>query len=368
MGNLTDDLLKRVILSKYLLSVGDSHLRKPSELFAAGLAVSTIQDAIETFLRAVAAHVHATVKDQEQFHAIIDKVEEKTGKPVKYRTALNELNRTRVSFKHFALEPKIEDAQRLYRDTEQFFREATQDFLAINPDSISVVGLVGHKRTENWLNKAQAGLEVQSYEAAIADAATAFQIYRRRSHKYLAPAPAPTPRIGQHEFDKLIASYEKRLSKLEEMLDLQIAGIQAADYIRFRRISPIVNLAVSGNREVIWNRTYVTAVEGDDPSESTARFCIDFVMSSIFAMKRVQPDKPRYKHLSNSSGKVRVTHSCKIVVWPSDNPEVVADAEPGDILDRAAGSIAQVNDPNHTAVSFQDEDVWVPSDCVKSEP
>src|SRR5688572_5320577 len=132
--NLPDDVVKRLVLSKYLLMKARDQLNE-KQLFAAGIAIGSLQDSIEGLLRVVAEHLHCQVKPQTAFDQLVYLVRDggqAIGKRISYSTSLVQLNKARVNFKHFGLEPRFEDVQKLQGDMEHFYSATVREFLSVD--------------------------------------------------------------------------------------------------------------------------------------------------------------------------------------------------------------------------------------------
>jgi len=154
MSEIRKELLDRLICAKYIFMRGMEILDQGGP-FSSGRSVLHFQDSAEMALRAIAEHLHCSVKPSTQFNQIVDSINESGVNVLSHRTALNQLNSARVNFKHFGLEPKIGDSNKFKNDLNGFFPNAIKDFMGIDFDSLSLTNLIGHRRTENHLNIAQ---------------------------------------------------------------------------------------------------------------------------------------------------------------------------------------------------------------------
>ena len=147
MMSVNKEIIDRLICAKYMFQHGNELLERGGP-FSDGLTILLFQDSVEMCLRAIAEHHHCSIKDNIAFNQIIDEID-KTGKGVlTHRTALNQLNKARLNFKHFGLQTKHEDVVKFRRDLEAFFPAALSTFLDLSYDSISLIDLVEHYRNE----------------------------------------------------------------------------------------------------------------------------------------------------------------------------------------------------------------------------
>jgi len=135
--SLSKELLDRLICSKYIFHKGVDIIERGGP-YSSGLGVLHFQDAAEMVLRIIAEHLHCSLKESAAFNQIIDSIDSVGDKKIFHRSALNQLNKARINFKHFGLEPKREDAIKFRRDLEGFFPNVLKSFLNIEFHLISL--------------------------------------------------------------------------------------------------------------------------------------------------------------------------------------------------------------------------------------
>jgi len=140
------ELLNRLICSKWIFQKGINVLDN-GEPFSSGLAVLHFHDAVEMHLRVIAEKLHCSLKDNAAFNQIMDAIDTVEENKLPERIALNQLNRARINFKHFGLEPKHDDAMKFRYDLERFFPIASKLLLHIDFESMSLSSLIAHRRT-----------------------------------------------------------------------------------------------------------------------------------------------------------------------------------------------------------------------------
>jgi hypothetical protein len=299
---LAEALTRRLQYAKHLHRLGSMQLETPT--FAAeGLALLSLQDAAEMFLRVLAEHVDAQIGSSETFDGLLNKIDQALGagtgpmpRRLPFRSALVQLNKARVNFKHFGQLPVRQDVDKFARDVEGFFREVSRDHLGLDFASVSLAGLVIHQRTKNHLQSAERDLELGEYRAAIHEAGRALKIYEvyvdRPSYPKLSwralmssgagkrPSPGqPDPLQDLHRLNLLAGNYferlEAELSDHERQLKLLAWGINLAQYRRFLRLTPRVMMTMA--RTLILQRNI-----GEVPDEGpeAARFCVGFALAA----------------------------------------------------------------------------------------
>jgi hypothetical protein len=139
--NLNKQLLDRLICSKYVFHKGIDILERGGP-FSSGLGVLHFQDAVEMVLRIIAEHLHCSLKENAAFNQIIDSIDSLGVHKITHRSALNQLNKARINFKHFGLEPKHEDVIKFRSDLEEFFPDVLKSFLDVDFHLISLANLL----------------------------------------------------------------------------------------------------------------------------------------------------------------------------------------------------------------------------------
>jgi len=350
-------LLERLITARYLLMSARSTLVRPGPFFA-GRATLQLHDATEMFLRIAAEHLHSQVKRQTSFELLVEAVAAAAPCPLSHRTALNQLNEARVAFKHFGLEPKTEDVGKLLADMETFFPQTCQVILGVDLSSASLRSLVGHRRTENWLKKAEELIQAGDFETAISRSAVAFAIVRRQNRG--EPSSSRLSRSGRFqssELKPLVDEIESKFKDQQAQLDLFTMGIDLAEYRRFLRYTPAAVMTLAG-----------TVVLQRPPAEeaavglSEATFCLQFVIDAALSMResRLPPRWPRQRVPSRA---VTVSRTCDMIVWPCEKPEVVRQVAVGEEL----WTLAEAREESgHVPVFEDDERYFVPADALQN--
>lgn len=353
--NLNKQLLDRLICSKYIFHKGVDILERGGP-FSSGLGVLHFQDAAEMVLRIIAEHLHCSLKENAAFNQIIDSIDSLGAHKITHRSALNQLNKARINFKHFGLEPKHEDVIKFRRDLEGFFPNVFKLFLDVDFHLISLANLIEHRRTENFLNKAEKLIQDRNYRDSICSSAIAFAIFN--SHYNKEPenyGRDPFRRIKDTDLQRWVEGIEELVLDQQAQLNLIMNGINLANYRRFQRCVPVVQLSVAGTYSVfyLWDRGQM------EPSLENALFCYNFVIDAILLMKanKLPSRYPGQKPVR----KFEVIKEGPIIVWPGDDQEIIRSTEIGEILyarhersDRA----------DHIAIILDGDDAFVESACV----
>ena len=349
------EIVDRIVCAKYIFQRGAENLEK-SGVYSDGLAVLHFQDAAEMILRAIAEHLHCNVKESITFNQLQDEID-KIGKgTLTHRTALNQLNKARVNFKHFGLQPKHEDVTKFHRDLEAFFPAATKTFLDIDYDFLSLIDLIEHCRTRNHMKEAERLIESDAFEASVQASSIAFELFRRYAgHDGEEIRLSLLPPDVDSGF---VSAIENSLSELQDKINLIMDGINLGDYRRFARYIPNVQLSVANTIRVTWGFRHSSS----DYTRDIASFCLRFTLDSILHMQQYR--LPRAHMIPLPNRYFRVLRPTTIIVWPCDSPEVIRIAEEGEILQ---AYYENSNKPDFAAVVSDEDCAFVAKNDIQME-
>ena len=351
------ELLDRLICSKYLYYRGVDILTQRGS-FSAGSAVLHFQDAAEMVLKVIAEYLNCSLKENAAFNQIIDTIDNIGHNKVSHRIALNQINKARINFKHYGLEPKYEDAYKFSCDLEGFFPAVLTSFLNIDFYSISLANLIGHIRTENFLNDAERLIGEDKYSESISASAVAFEIFR--SHYKMEPSkfrknPFRRFKIADQELERWARNVDEIIEDQQSQLDLILLGIKLADLRRFKKYTPIVHLTMVGTFQIVHGGFGLSV----KPTKETALFCHRFVIDAILTMKANQ--LPSKYPIRDSKNRLRVIKKGPIIVWPCENPEIIRYAQEGEIL---SSHTQKPDKPEHYAILQDGDNAYISKEFV----
>lgn len=353
--SLSKELMDRLICSKYIFHKGIDTIERGGP-FSSGLGVLHFQDATEMALRVIAEYLHCSLKENAAFNQIIDSIDSVGDNKVSHRSALNQLNKARINFKHFGLEPKKEDAIKFRGDLEGFFPNVLKSFLSIDFYLISLTSLIGHRRTENFLNTAEELIKNGNFEDSICSSAIGFAIFNAHFNKERDWFwRDPLRRLHDLELQRWVESIEEIVLKQQAQLDLIMDGINLANYRRFQRCVPAVLLTMAGTYEVVYSRNLGQL----ESSLENALFCYNFVIEAILLMKanKLPSTYPEQEPVR----KFKVIEGGSIRVGPGDEREIIRSAEVGEIL---PARDERYDKEGYTAIILDGDDAFVESTCV----
>jgi len=386
MSSVSPKLVERLVCAKYIYRRGCEVL-DGSTPFAAGIAVLNFQDSVEMVLRVIAEHLQVSLSSHIAFAQIIDKIDEEAGEVgidrISHRSALNQLNNTRVNFKHYAVQPDLGEARKFKNDLDAFFPKALNNFLNLDYEDISLVDLIGHRRTANWLHKAEKHLSQAEYPEVCACSAVGFHLYRKyredrslwdsRNRDRLDRELKLDYRMGSSDSEpskavsKLSRLVDDRLDELKSLIDLLYDGVDSLSYRRFSRYTP--DVAISAASTVLrpdfeedgsLNSWYLDNLPEITPEVAT--FCYRFATDTVLQIQE-QPIPPEY-NLERPEVKFVVDAETQILVHP-ENSEYIRMAEEGEVL-KSRDYLKRKDTDTHIAILYQGELAYVAKSALKN--
>jgi hypothetical protein len=275
ISQLPPDLLKRLTYSKYMLGRGYDLWHRRADLEIA-LAISLAHDSAEMLMRAIADHEHVRLGDG--FLTFWDAMNQKTGKEPPHKGQMDRLNTARGGFKHKGILPSAGVADDLLPITKSFCEEATEMFLAIKYDEVSLADLIAHPEARNYLKEAEAAMAVKNTAEALTALGNAFDMLIRDAIKKneigLLAEDVRLPSFVRDQLGSRLDKIVDQLTDLYDTVNMQILGIDPIRERKFAAITPLRQRWVSGKVTVIWRRSPETI----DPS--ACDFGYRFVLES----------------------------------------------------------------------------------------
>ena len=361
-------LVRRLSLSRFLFRAGADALRGPGP-YAFGLATSLFQDSVEALLRILAETGRVNVAPHVSFDVLIDKVGDSYSSVREHKAALSRLNKARVNFKHHGISVFEEDAIHFRESAQAFLTEVTKAALGLDFQRASLVSVIGHRRTENWLLKAREAAEAGRYREALEHAAIAFRIYlnARSVHRALATSHrlwGPPP-LDYNTADRQLQRSLTRLTKwtvshfeeLHKSMDLLRHGIDLMAYWRFLGMTPNVEVSSTGAHSIVW------VSSTDNPTQEDAEFCMDFVVDSALRIGASEMHVEMWRDLKRI-GQVEAEQDSVVKVYPRDDAAVIRSVLIGEVL----VAVSEAHGPeteDYVAVLQDGEAAFIRSDHVR---
>ena len=358
-------LLRRLTLPKFLYARAKDVIEHPQPPHSWGLATSLLQDAVEVLLRIVAEEHRIGVTDQTSFPRLLDALAETFQNLGGHRANLTKLNTTRVAFKHRGQEVVERDARAFVVNVETFLTETCSEAFDVDFASLSLADSIRHRRTRNWLDKAESAFAVEDYAGAVAHAAKAMTVYVAHSTERDPSIDLRTVVQYQGVPEGFKERVQASLRTLHARFDLLTRGVDIAAFDRFDILAPQTTISGSGVLQ------QYARLDKPPPSRDEARFCIDFVVDTALALidRSVLSPSPS----QTMPDRVRLTSNCEVLAhWEAPTEaeitfgackdrEVIRVADAGEEF-----AVARVwrKHPGYVAVIQDGDPAYVRCECV----
>lgn len=317
MKSLSDNLYRRLTLSKYLFRQARRILQQ-LEPYSRGLATSLLHDSVEVLLGVLIEHYKIKVTQREGFLQQFSKVSKRVDCVGEHSAAIRRLNTSRVAFKHEGLHVSAIDAGAFLTNVEVFLSEVSKQEFGVDFATLSLVNAIGHRRTQNWLEKARETLQSEHYAESVSHSATAMAIYLHHRDNHTGGRIDPSYYVDSDsdELGRVVDMICDYFEPIRTRLDLVSHGVDVVAFDKFEALTPWSVIGQDGSVGPYRPKSSVVA------SREEARFCYDFAVDSILALRETQ--MPARIEQNNQTVRVRVKTPCALIVNPkSDPPEVI---------------------------------------------
>ncbi len=362
---ISPELMRRLMYAKYIYCNGCDLLNQNLYL-SGGMAILNFQDSIEILLRVIAEYVNANIKDSSSFNHIINEINNmKISKSkIPQKSFLNQLNKSRVNFKHYGNLPITQDVQKFKIDLDIFFRYVVKIYLDIEYDQISLVSVITNRRVQNYLRKAESDLENDKFEDCIVNSTIAFKLIFQTVREYKHYGYEKIPSF--HTLDNIIANeildfiqdiYD-RIDMQKEQINILTYGINLSEFFKFKMVTPNIQFNMLGNIIGI-NKTLYSPI--NLYTYENAQFCLRFAIDTALCVQKnrvigflFNEDKlPKYQVVKKS--KVIVTPHSKII-------EEICEVNEGENF---LGYYENYNTKDYVGILLDDNVAYIKSDDVK---
>jgi hypothetical protein len=243
-----------VIRAKHWFFLASEQLSSRHPL-AAGVAVSLLQDSVESLAHSAAGNVNASLPARASFVDYWDKLP--GPKKLPYRTEMTALNNARVSYKHHGVLPATNEAERLAVLAHQFLVETTQLFFSVDFDRVTEVDLIANQKCRAFVVSAETELASGNINVALNRCLDAMDEVKNDLAERVPPVkrqPFP-PRtiLGDDSYKWL----KTELDEYSLAISLISVGVLPYEY----RLASMMLPTASFNRAKYWH-------QGPEPSPS----------------------------------------------------------------------------------------------------
>ena len=319
-------------------------------------------------LRILAEYGEVEIGASEPFDKLLHKVGEKCTSVPGHKATISRLNKARVAFKHHGLPISNETALTFMDSVEAFLTEVSRDEMKLDFGSVSLVPMIGHQRTENWLHKAEKFAGDGSYRESLECAARAFTIYKKavgrlQPRNYgMRPPHFPSE---DHQLHRSLTDFARWVTENLEQVHTNVSfitkGVNPLSYGRFTALTPNVLYSMAKTLHVGWGPG-----SSFTPSKEEAEFCINFVVEAALQIRGSHLPAPSPDlHAENVTQSAVVKQDCDVIVCPDENPpEVIRKASVGEKL-RVVSNVRTAEKPEYVTILQDGESAYVHRDCVR---
>ena len=364
------DLVQRLALPQYLFREGERSLSRPGP-YSGGSATSLFQDAVEALLGILVEHRGIKASGSDPFQVLLNKTGDVYPSVLDHKAPMHRLNKARATFKHHGIRISKEDAASFCANARDFLSDICSKALGVDFWSVSLVDVVGHQRTQNWLRKAERSIRAGQYATAVEGAAKAAAVYLRYRAKASGGAERDLhyvsigggPPAWPHRFDSLqglVFEYQTGafFEVIKAYLILMARGVDLAAFYRFQSLTPRAALSMAGTFGGVRDGRATVS-----PTEEDAVFCVNFAIELAMRLQETSPRPGKAPRTPQTSQTVLVEQQCEMVITPHFTPsEVIRVASQGEKLLAYDGSSGS---SEYVAVLQDYEPAYVPRNCVR---
>jgi hypothetical protein len=260
----------------------------------ASAAILTFQDAAEGMLSLVAEKLGAELRPLPPFDAYWEPIAAKMGRELlSHKVGMTRLNRARVELKHHGVRPDNSELEGFRSAVTNFLSDAAESAFGVDFMRTTLVDLLPEGSIRELLLDAQAALIESRRGEVLASTAKAFEqlmfdttpVGRYGRHTTIG-GPVPHLALGRTgQADRtLTAAWDKltqHVERIGEATDVTSRGLNFAEYLRFRALTPHVFRELGGGQRLI------SSADTPEGSEDDVDFCFDFVLDSATKLLRL---------------------------------------------------------------------------------
>jgi hypothetical protein len=260
--NLSAPTVRQLAFVRLIYARGVLQADEPDPMFA--LAVNDFQDSVEAFLRLASNVLKVNLPSHLNFLDYWDKIEPElpgqTGHlKLPAKNAMDRMNKLRVNFKHYGLEPSRANVEQARADVLTFFTDATPLVFGVDFAAVDLIDLVPRKETKDQLMAAQTYADVGNYVKAGAGLAIAFQDmldhYAQRAYSYRNPFAFGSKiqdafvryeqELGR-DLGRVVRDIVEFVGPAQQALRMLALRIDYRRYIEFTMLTPRISRSVGG--------------------------------------------------------------------------------------------------------------------------
>jgi hypothetical protein len=266
---LSEELVRRLLVCKYLLATSGGQLTPYSDSHAVARTILAAHDAAELAAAALAEHVGAsTSTGQVYLMDYIAMLGKDRPVPVPGRSFFDQLNTVRRDFKHRGILPNVQSWHRAAEKTWGWVDEWCRSYLGIGLDKIDLQALLIDDNVRRLYREASEAHQNGDYPDALSCIASALHLLLRRVPRVYFP---PRPELD-----------------VRQALMLTAYGVRPSDYLSLLSFLPEGRLDHRTDRLMTWWDLRTTGHPANW-TESNVRFCLDTFLDLALKVQNAPP-------------------------------------------------------------------------------
>lgn len=286
-----------VVTRKKLIIVKQMYQRALTQSFTRHNPVSSIFSVIEfdlaneTVLKAVVIALDPTKNLSDSFQGIISQAENELsakGITIPDKVKVQHVRTLRNDAQHKAKYPSEADVNDCRTYTRDFLSQTFQDVWGESFDLFSLVDAIQNTVALKHLKEAETDLSNSDFVMAVAKSIFAFEIMIgnladsfTNSIGYYIDAILVTETFRSPEPNRDVFN---ALMKTRELVVFQTIGISPQDYLRFKRYTRFIHVAIMSDH------SFHTNISGEKPIKEEAEYVMNFVTDSIIQIENLDND------------------------------------------------------------------------------
>jgi hypothetical protein len=204
--------------------------------FAAGMAISLLQDAVEAMAHDAAASLGASARAGAGLLDYWDAVaKSQSGKVLPYKIEMAALNAARVGFKHHGAEHAPAEVEKHVLAAHRFLQEAALQFFGVDFDGLSEADLISAEGVRIALKAAEEALTRDDVKGTLERSRDALDVLQALLKKTVPvaeedPFGPPIPLELRKAAEGVVRWLNRRFSALEMAVSLSVLGMNPADF------------------------------------------------------------------------------------------------------------------------------------------
>jgi hypothetical protein len=282
-------MVKQLLLSKWLFMKGEQCCID-GDPYSAGLAISLFQDSTEIFIWAAIKKLDAQVGEKTPFPQYFDEIikapANKSKDELPHKAKILELNKARVSFKHYGNLPDASEAQKFRGYSEDFLRISFERFFNEDFDKISLSSLIKFADVKEYVQKAERKYEEKNYQESATELAKARKLLLDKLDRYI-PKVDYNLKSASSLFDRQARSHASDtfnylynyLDMLRSLNIINMCGVSINDYAKFKTILPSAHQTMDGKFHISYLKNRY--------SKEDVEFSISFIINLSLKIQSV---------------------------------------------------------------------------------